>query len=115
MTQKQSEQDEKNLSSSATASSRSHYGTSAATSQANAAQAAEYEADEEAGLELPPPMKPLQEPHLMANGPPVFAKDLKENSKNLVSQLQLQQIQPINFGVKSPEDYDLTSMIAEMN
>ncbi|XP_039965934.1 triple functional domain protein [Bactrocera tryoni] len=85
LTQKQSEQDEKNLSSSATASSRSHYGTSAATSQANAAQVAEYEAEEEAGLELPPPMKPLQEPHLMANGPPVFAKDLKENSKNLAS------------------------------
>lgn len=87
MTQKQSEQDEKNLSTSATVSSRSHHhGTTAsATAQANAAQAADYEVEEEAGLELPPPMKPLQEPHLMANGPPVFAKDLKENSKNMVS------------------------------
>ncbi|XP_037933419.1 triple functional domain protein isoform X2 [Teleopsis dalmanni] len=38
----------------------------------------DFEAEEEAGLELPPPMKPIQEPHLIANGPPAFAKDLKE-------------------------------------
>lgn len=45
----------------------------------------DFEPEEEAGLELPPPMKPIQEPHLMANGPPAFPKDLKENSANLVS------------------------------
>ncbi|XP_034481453.1 triple functional domain protein isoform X1 [Drosophila innubila] len=45
----------------------------------------DYEAEEEAGLELPPPMKPIQEPHLMANGPPAFPKDLKESSGNLAS------------------------------
>ncbi|XP_060654045.1 triple functional domain protein isoform X1 [Drosophila nasuta] len=45
----------------------------------------DYEPDEEAGLELPPPMKPIQEPHLIANGPPAFPKDLKESSANLTS------------------------------
>ncbi|XP_030560758.1 triple functional domain protein isoform X2 [Drosophila novamexicana] len=45
----------------------------------------DFEPEEEAGLELPPPMKPIQEPHLMANGPPAFPKDLKENSANLAS------------------------------
>ncbi|XP_016956584.1 rho guanine nucleotide exchange factor 25 isoform X3 [Drosophila biarmipes] len=45
----------------------------------------DYEPDEEAGLELPPPMKPIQEPHLIANGPPAFAKDAKENSGNMAS------------------------------
>lgn len=52
---------------------------------AAAHQAADYEAEEEAGLELPPPMKPIQEPHLIANGPPAFPKDLKESSANMVS------------------------------
>ncbi|XP_017059670.1 rho guanine nucleotide exchange factor 25 isoform X3 [Drosophila ficusphila] len=47
--------------------------------------AGDYEPDEEAGLELPPPMKPIQEPHLIANGPPAFTKDAKENSANLAS------------------------------
>ncbi|XP_065720468.2 kalirin isoform X2 [Drosophila suzukii] len=45
----------------------------------------DYEPDEEAGLELPPPMKPIQEPHLIANGPPTFAKDAKESSGNMAS------------------------------
>ncbi|KAM8710186.1 hypothetical protein ACLKA7_016907 [Drosophila subpalustris] len=45
----------------------------------------DYEAEEEAGLELPPPMKPIQEPHLIANGPPAFPKDLKESSANLAN------------------------------
>lgn len=49
------------------------------------AHQADYEAEEEAGLELPPPMKPIQEPHLIANGPPAFPKDLKESSANMVS------------------------------
>ncbi|XP_064541124.1 triple functional domain protein isoform X2 [Drosophila montana] len=48
-------------------------------------QQPDFEPEEEAGLELPPPMKPIQEPHLMANGPPAFPKDLKENSTNLAS------------------------------
>lgn len=52
---------------------------------AAAHQAADYEAEEEPGLELPPPMKPIQEPHLIANGPPAFPKDLKESSANMVS------------------------------
>lgn len=52
---------------------------------AAAHQAADYEAEEEVGLELPPPMKPIQEPHLIANGPPAFPKDLKESSANMVS------------------------------
>lgn len=30
-------------------------------------------------------MKPIQEPHLIANGPPAFPKDLKESSANMVS------------------------------
>ncbi|XP_017017773.1 rho guanine nucleotide exchange factor 25 isoform X3 [Drosophila kikkawai] len=47
--------------------------------------AGDYEPDEEAGLELPPPMKPIQEPHLIANGPPAFTKDAKESSANLAS------------------------------
>ncbi|XP_034658717.1 triple functional domain protein isoform X1 [Drosophila subobscura] len=46
---------------------------------------ADYEPDEEAGLEMPPPMKPIQEPHLMANGPPAFTKDVKESSSNLAN------------------------------
>ncbi|KAH8395569.1 hypothetical protein KR222_000041 [Zaprionus bogoriensis] len=45
----------------------------------------DFEAEEEAGLELPPPMKPIQEPHLIANGPPAFPKDLKESSANMAS------------------------------
>lgn len=47
----------------------------------------DYEAEEEVGLELPPPMKPMQEPCLMANGPPAFNKDMKENSVNMVSNI----------------------------
>ncbi|KRG05585.1 triple functional domain protein isoform X2 [Drosophila mojavensis] len=49
------------------------------------AQQPDFEAEEEAGLELPPPMKPIQEPHLIANGPPAYPKDLKENAANLTS------------------------------
>lgn len=49
------------------------------------AHQADYEAEEEAGLELPPPMKPIQEPHLISNGPPAFPKDLKQSSANMVS------------------------------
>ncbi|XP_032599210.1 rho guanine nucleotide exchange factor 25 isoform X3 [Drosophila grimshawi] len=45
----------------------------------------DFEPEEEAGLELPPPMKPIQEPHLIANGPPTFPKDLKEGSANMAS------------------------------
>ncbi|KAH8365464.1 hypothetical protein KR093_001054 [Drosophila rubida] len=55
------------------------------TSTAQAQHQADYEPEEEAGLELPPPMKPIQEPHLIANGPPAFPKDLKESSANLTS------------------------------
>ncbi|EDV50102.2 uncharacterized protein Dere_GG14630, isoform D [Drosophila erecta] len=50
-----------------------------------AAGAGDFEPDEEVGLELPPPMKPIQEPHLIANGPPAFAKDAKESSGNMAS------------------------------
>ncbi|XP_062131769.1 rho guanine nucleotide exchange factor 25 isoform X3 [Drosophila sulfurigaster albostrigata] len=55
------------------------------TSTTTQQQQHDYEPDEEAGLELPPPMKPIQEPHLIANGPPAFPKDLKESSANLTS------------------------------
>ncbi|KAH8386158.1 hypothetical protein KR200_001683 [Drosophila serrata] len=55
------------------------------SSTAAAAAAGDYEPDEEPGLELPPPMKPIQEPHLIANGPPAFTKDAKESSANLAS------------------------------
>ncbi|XP_030386251.1 triple functional domain protein-like isoform X1 [Scaptodrosophila lebanonensis] len=48
-------------------------------------QQQDFEPEEEAGLELPPPMKPIQEPHLMANGPPAFTKDLNEGSPHLAS------------------------------
>lgn len=44
---------------------------------------AEYEAEEDGALELPPPMKPIQEPCIMPNGPPTY-KD-KDNTNNLVS------------------------------
>lgn len=54
------------------------------TSQLNISQQ-DYEAEEEVGLELPPPMKPIQEPHLIANGPPTFTKDLKDNPSAMVS------------------------------
>lgn len=58
---------------------------SANTSQLNTSQQ-DYEAEEEVGLELPPPMKPILEPHLMANGPPTFNKDMmKDNSSVMVS------------------------------
>ncbi|KRK00715.1 triple functional domain protein isoform X1 [Drosophila yakuba] len=55
------------------------------TQHPGAAGAGDYEPDEEVGLELPPPMKPIQEPHLIANGPPAFAKDAKESSGNMAS------------------------------
>ncbi|XP_017104004.2 rho guanine nucleotide exchange factor 25 isoform X4 [Drosophila bipectinata] len=55
------------------------------SSTASTQPAGDYEPDEEAGLELPPPMKPIQEPHLIANGPPAFNKDAKESSANLAS------------------------------
>lgn len=44
----------------------------------------DLEVEEEAGLELPPPMKPIQEPHLIANGPPTFSDDNKINTAQLV-------------------------------
>lgn len=44
----------------------------------------DLEVEEEAGLELPPPMKPIQEPHLIANGPPTFSDDNKNNTAKLV-------------------------------
>uniref|UniRef100_A0A1B0B9B4 Uncharacterized protein n=1 Tax=Glossina palpalis gambiensis TaxID=67801 RepID=A0A1B0B9B4_9MUSC len=52
--------------------------SSTAISQLNTSQQ-ELELDEEVGLELPPPMKPIQEPHIIANGPPAFTKDTKDN------------------------------------
>ncbi|XP_017066373.1 kalirin isoform X1 [Drosophila eugracilis] len=55
------------------------------TSTQHPGGAGDYEPDEEVGLELPPPMKPIQEPHLIANGPPAFTKDAKENSGNMAS------------------------------
>nr|AAL48186.1 SD08659p [Drosophila melanogaster] len=55
------------------------------TQHPGGAGAGDYEPDEEVGLELPPPMKPIQEPHLIANGPPAFAKDAKESSGNMAS------------------------------
>lgn len=62
---------------------------SANTSQLNTSQQ-DYEAEEEVGLELPPPMKPILEPHLMANGPPTFNKDMmKDNSSVMVSYVKL--------------------------
>lgn len=54
-----------------------------AMSQLNTSQQ-ELELDEEVGLELPPPMKPIQEPHIIANGPPAFTKDTKDNPTALV-------------------------------
>lgn len=64
--------------------------TSQLLAQANASQLntsqQDFEAEEEVGLELPPPMKPIQEPHLIANGPPTFNKDMmKDNSSVMVS------------------------------
>lgn len=47
-------------------------------------QQPDYEPEEEVGLELPPPMKPIQEPCVISNVPPAF-KDLKENPVNLTS------------------------------
>ncbi|XP_016988483.1 rho guanine nucleotide exchange factor 25-like isoform X4 [Drosophila rhopaloa] len=55
------------------------------SSTQNPGAAGDYEPDEEAGLELPPPMKPIQEPHLITNGPPAFTKDAKESSANLAN------------------------------
>ena len=57
-----------------------------ATSQLNTSQQ-DFEAEEEVGLELPPPMKPIQEPHLISNGPQTFSKDIKDNPSALVSYL----------------------------
>ncbi|XP_055846907.1 triple functional domain protein isoform X2 [Episyrphus balteatus] len=53
-------------------------------SQVNNSQQPDYEPEEEVGLELPPPMKPIQEPCVISNGPPAF-KDMKENPVNLAS------------------------------
>lgn len=91
--QKHTEHEEGNITTSGLHQHTTNYTTStathhAATTQHNSAQQQQppdYEVEEEAGLELPPPMKPIQEPHLMANGPPTFKKDLKENSTNMVS------------------------------
>ncbi|XP_068142683.1 LOW QUALITY PROTEIN: triple functional domain protein [Drosophila tropicalis] len=55
---------------------------------------ADFEPDEEAGLEMPPPMKPIQEPHLIANGPPAYTKDLKEPA-NLASAGKFDEIEQI--------------------
>lgn len=44
----------------------------------------DYEAEEEIAVELPPPMKPIQEPCVITNGPPVY-KDLKDNTTTLVT------------------------------
>lgn len=49
-------------------------------SQVNISQP-DYEPEEEVGLELPPPMKPIQEPCVISNGPPA----LQENPVTLVS------------------------------
>lgn len=57
------------------------------TSQLNTSQQ-DYEAEEEVGLELPPPMKPIQDPHLVGNGPPTFNKDMKDNAAALVSEIR---------------------------
>lgn len=45
----------------------------------------DLEVEEEAGLELPPPMKPIQEPHLISNGPQTFSDDNKNNTTQLVN------------------------------
>lgn len=64
----------------------SQLATSNTTSQLNISQQ-DFEAEEEVGLELPPPMKPIQEPHLISNVPPTFTKDLKDNPSSMVSVL----------------------------
>lgn len=46
----------------------------------------DLEVEEEAGLELPPPMKPIQEPHLITNGPPTYSDDNKINTAQLVNE-----------------------------
>lgn len=70
----------------ATAGSITPTSTPQYMSQVNNSQQQDYEAEEEVGLELPPPMKPIQEPCVISNGPPAF-KDMKENPVNLVSRL----------------------------
>lgn len=65
-------------------SNTSQLAASNAASQLNTSQQ-DYEAEEEVGLELPPPMKPIQDPHLMSNGPPTFTKDMKDNPSAMVS------------------------------
>ncbi|XP_073837219.1 trio Rho guanine nucleotide exchange factor [Musca autumnalis] len=74
--------------------------TAANTSQLNTSQQ-DFETEEEVGLELPPPMKPIQEPHLMANGPPTFNKDImKDNSSVMASSGKMDGLSEIEQIVK---------------
>ncbi|XP_058975497.1 kalirin isoform X2 [Musca domestica] len=79
--------------------------TSQLLAQANASQLntsqQDFEAEEEVGLELPPPMKPIQEPHLIANGPPTFNKDMmKDNSSVMASSGKMDGLSEIEQIVK---------------
>ncbi|XP_013112529.1 triple functional domain protein [Stomoxys calcitrans] len=70
------------------------------SSQLNTSQQ-DFEAEEEVGLELPPPMKPIQEPHLIANGPPTFNKDMmKDNSSVMASSGKMDGLSEIEQIVK---------------
>ncbi|KAM7356678.1 trio Rho guanine nucleotide exchange factor [Cochliomyia hominivorax] len=69
------------------------------TSQLNISQQ-DFEAEEEVGLELPPPMKPIQEPHLISNGPPTFTKDLKDNPSAMPSTGKMDGLSEIEQIVK---------------
>ncbi|KPU78084.1 uncharacterized protein Dana_GF10082, isoform B [Drosophila ananassae] len=72
----------------------------------------DFEPDEEAGLELPPPMKPIQEPHLIANGPPAFNKDAKESSANLASPGKMDGISEIEQIVRErTEQHECNSRV----
>lgn len=53
---------------------------------------ADYEAEEEVAFELPPPMKPIQEPCVITNGPPVY-KDLKDNTSSLSNTLSFKKME----------------------
>ncbi|KAL9906430.1 triple functional domain protein [Glossina fuscipes] len=73
--------------------------SSTAISQLNTSQQ-ELELDEEVGLELPPPMKPIQEPHIIANGPPAFTKDTKDNPTALANAGKMNGLSEIEQIVK---------------